>query len=151
MNSVIYKFIIFNVILIAITFWSAYQVRKYVIHKQHKEQRGFIYWFNQGSITPKSILVSLVFGVVFGFIDNFFMWMGLAKMMNFIPGGLLTKGALGNTYSDLIGATVGASVASIASDLLHIDTLPPIWANALGITVGCLLGMYIGGIVTGKR
>jgi uncharacterized membrane protein YfcA len=151
MNVTIYNFIIFNIILISIAFWSAYQVRKYVTKKNDQKQQGFIYWFNQGTITPKGVFVSLVFGIVFGFLDNFFMWMGLDKMMKFIPGGILTKGAWGNTYSDFVGATIGASVASIANDLLHNDDSPPIWANALGITIGCIFGMYVGGIVTGKK
>ncbi len=151
MKVTIYKFIIFNIILISFAFWSAYQIQKYVTNKHNKKQRGFIYWFNQGTITPKGIFVSLIFGTVFGFLDNFFMWMGLDKMMKFIPGGILTKGAWGNTYSDFIGATIGASIASIASNLLDIDSSPPIWANALGITMGCIIGMYVGGIVTGKN
>ncbi len=106
-------------------------------------------WFNQGKITPKGLFVSLLFGIVFGFLDNFFLWMGIDNMMAFIPGGTLTKGAWGNTYSDFIGATVGAAIASIGVDLVDADTTPPIWINAIAMPIGCIMGMLTGKALTG--
>ena len=138
-------FIAFNIILIVVSFYLAYMV-----HKTTDKNKGFIEWFNQGKITLRGLFISLIFGIVFGFLDNFFLWMGIDNMMSFIPGHTLTKGAWGNTYSDFIGATVGASISSIGQDLLNEDPSPPIWINAVAMPIGCILGMYVGRFITGK-
>lgn len=142
----ILRFILLNIALIVVSFYIAYFVHK----ETAKKHTSFLDWFNQGKVTLKSVFVSLIFGMVFGFMDNFFMWIGIDKMMSFIPGHTLTKGAWGNTYSDFIGATVGASVASIGQDLLNSDPSPPIWINAIAMPLGCILGMYAGMYLTGK-
>ena len=79
------------------------------------------------------------------------LWMGVDKMMAYIPGGILTKSAWGNTYSDFIGATIGAAIASIGQDLLNVDNTPPIWINAVGMVVGCIMGMTVGKLITGEK
>jgi hypothetical protein len=139
----LWYFIIFNIILISVSFYIAY-----LVHTTTDNNKGFIEWFNQGKITLKSLLISLIFGIVFGFLDNFFLWMGIDNMMSFIPGHALTKGAWGNTYSDFIGATVGASISSIGRDLLNDDPTPPIWINAIAMPIGCIIGMYAGKFIT---
>ena len=143
----ILTFILLNAVLIVISFFIAY-----IVHKNNKKNKNktFLDWFNQGKVTMKGLFVSLIFGIVFGFMDNFFLWIGIDKMMSFIPGHTLTKGAWGNTYSDFIGATVGAAVASIGQDLLDSDESPPIWINAMAMPIGCILGMYTGKLITGK-
>ena len=138
-------FMLVNILLIIVSFYIAF-----LVHKRSHKNTTFLKWFNQGTKTYKGLFVSLIFGIVFGFMDNFFMWMGIDKMMSFIPGHTLTKGAWGNTYSDFIGATVGAAVASIGQDLLNSDPNPPIWINAIAMPVGCIIGMYAGMFITGK-
>ena len=147
-NKQILNFILLNTVLIVVSFYIAYLVHSNSKKNKHKT---FLDWFNQGKVTIKGLFVSLIFGMVFGFMDNFFLWMGIDKMMAFIPGHTLTKGAWGNTYSDFIGATVGAAVASIGQDLLNSDPSPPIWINAIAMPLGCILGMYAGKLLTGKN
>jgi hypothetical protein len=146
----LYKFIIFNVVLITISFYAAFRIKLYTLHKNNKEPIRFLDWINQGKITLKGLTVSLLFGIVFGFLDNLFLWIGIDRMTSFIPGGTLTKGAWGNTYSDFIGATVGASIASIGESLLNVEDNPPIWINAVAMPLGCILGMMVGQSITGK-
>ena len=146
------KFVIFNVILISFAFWIAYRINKAKNGNGNGNGKyTFLNWFNQGKITPKGLAVSLIFGIMFGFLDNFFLWMGVDKMMAYIPGGILTKSAWGNTYSDFIGATIGAAIASIGQDLLNVDNTPPIWINAVGMVVGCIMGMTVGKLITGEK
>lgn len=145
------KFIIVNILVITIVFYIAYKVHIQALKKNKKKEKTFIHWFNQGNISLKGILVSLIFGIVFGFLDNFFMWIGLDTLIDVIPGGTLTKSALGNTYSDFMGATIGASVSSIAIDIFSVDDSPPIWVNAIGMVIGCILGMKFGKIITKKN
>ena len=146
----LYNFVLFNIILISISFYTAFRIKQYSLQQNNKEPIGFLDWINQGKITLKGITVSLLFGIVFGFLDNLFLWIGIDSMMNFITGGTLTKGAWGNTYSDFIGATVGASIASIGESLLNVDDSPPIWINAVAMPLGCILGMMVGKSMTGK-
>ena len=145
------KFVFFNILIISLAFFIAYKVRKYSLKNKSKKNQTFMQWFNQGKITPKGLFVSLLFGIVFGFLDNFFLWMGIDNMTSFIPGGTLTKGAWGNTYSDFIGATVGAAIASIGVDLVGVDTSPPIWINAIAMPIGCIIGMLIGKAITTRN
>jgi len=150
-NNVVYEFIAFNIIIISLSFFIAFQVKEYSLKKEGKNSEGFLEWFNQGNITFKGLFVSLIFGMVFGFLDNFFLWMGIDKMMEFIPGGTLTKSAWGNTYSDFIGATLGSSISSIGVDLINIDETPPIWINAIAMPIGCIMGMRLGKFITKKN
>jgi len=143
------RFLVLNVIAISISFYIAFIVHRHYLKGADKKDNTFLDWFNQGKITPRSLLVSLMFGIVFGFMDNFFMWIGVEKMMSFIPGGTLTKGAWGNTYSDLIGATLGAAVARIGQDIFNTDPTPPIWINAIAMPIGCVIGMFAGKALTG--
>ena len=145
------KFILFNIIIIFSSLYIAYHVKLYSLRKDHEEPIGFVDWINQGKVTISGLAISLVFGVVFGFLDNLFLWIGIDNMMDFIPGGTLTKGAWGNTYSDFIGATVGASIASIGKSLLDVDEPPPIWINAVAMPIGCILGMVVGRSITSKN
>jgi uncharacterized membrane protein YhdT len=148
--NIVFYFILFNIIIISLSFFIAYQVKEYKLREQSKEPEGFIHWFNQGKITLKGLFVSLIFGIVFGFLDNFFLWMGIDSMMEFIPGGTLTKGAWGNTYSDFMGATLGAAIASIGGNLIDTDETPPIWINAIAMPIGCIIGMKVGKFITKK-
>ena len=93
-----------------------------------------------------------VSAIVFGFLDNFGIWMGIDKLNDYLPGGELTKAALGNTYSDMLGAIVGTSISIMAQDGLNYDDdNEPIWLNTIGILLGCLLGLVAGRLVTGKK
>ena len=58
------------------------------------------------------------FGIVFGFIDNFF-WIGLTSFEKYIPGDI-SMNCPKNTYSNFLGATLGTSTSII---LKHISQL----------------------------
>ena len=107
-------------------------------------------FINNGKLPSlKNILIGLLFGVVFGFLDNFGLWIGINKLEKYLPGGLLTKAALGNTYSDFLGATIGTSISIIAKDSVNYDNdNEPIWINSIGIFIGCILGLFLGRLIT---
>jgi hypothetical protein len=96
-------------------------------------------------------MVGLVFGLIFGFLDNFGLWMGLDVLQKYLPGGLLTKSAWSNTYSDLLGVTIGSFISIMAKDIFDFDEdASLIWLNTVGIVAGCILGMTVGRLLTGK-
>ena len=116
----------------------------------------FTIYLNKGKLpTVRNLLIGLVFGVMFGFMDNFGLWIGLEELQKYMPGGVKTRAALGNTYSDFLGATMGTFVASIVTDITGFtdddanDT--PIYITTVGILIGCILGMVIGKLVTIKH
>ena len=152
MNWHITKFIFFNVLLIIFVVGVAYSYRLHTLRRRGEQPVSLIYWMNQGEITMKGVLTSMVFGLVFGFVDNFFLWMGYDKLLKFVPGGGLTRAAWANTYSDFIGAVVGAGVASLVFDSFGVQSalISPVWADALSIPLGAVLGMHVGKLVTGR-
>jgi nitrogen fixation-related uncharacterized protein len=107
----------------------------------------------------KGVLLGMTSGVVFGFIDNAGLWFGmdaLEPFLNQIPGmGELTKAGLGNTFSDAVGSFAGTFASIIIrSKLISNDeeNIPQfIWAEAIGIIIGCLLGIIIPRMITGKK
>ena len=59
------------------------------------------------------------------------------------------KAALGNTYSDMLGAIVGTSISIVAKDAVDYDNDDePIWVSTFGIFLGCLLGIIFGRLIT---
>jgi hypothetical protein len=153
MNKTIIEFILFNLILFIIFLYVTFHYHNSHLTKQKKKPMTFIEFLNNSKKTPsfKNIILGLVFGIIFGFMDNFGLWMGVDKLEKFMPGGLLTKAALGNTYSDLLGAIIGTCISIIAQDTFDYDNdNSPIWLNTVGIVLGCLLGMFVGHVITGK-
>ena len=100
-------------------------------------------------------MVGLSFGFIFGFIDNFFLWIGTDFLERYIPGNAMTKAGWGNTYSDFVGATFGTAFASIFKNFLgYNDDNPlttPIWLDAIAIPIGCIAGLYVGKVMIGDK
>ena len=93
---------------------------------------------------------AMIFGILISVVGFFVLWFGLNSFQKYIPGGLLTKSGWGNTYSDGLGASLGTSVAIILKTLYPIEE-SPIWVDTVGIILGCILGIYIPRILTGKK
>ena len=92
----------------------------------------------------KNILVGMVFGIVFGFIDNagMFFWYGCFRTIP--PEGFVAAG-IGNTYSSVLGAFLAAFLSNVIKISTGVDTVP-VWSDAAGI-VGAILGIYIPPII----
>ena len=113
------------------------------------------------------IIPSLVFGLVFGFIDNAGLISGLEALDT--PFAVISKlfvgsspsnndaislkrykeklegttSGLGNLFSDGLGVTLGAFFGNLASRLFPPKIRPPIWIDMVGISLGCILGILI--------
>ena len=159
----IYLFIIINIVLIVgmmlisynvnIAYTSDNNIKK--LYGVSKKDMTLSLYLNKGSLPSiKNIIIGLVFGIIFGFMDNFGLWVGIEEFQKYIPGGIKTKAAWGNTYSDLLGATLGTFVSSIIMDVSNYTNADaadmPIYINTLGIFIGCMMGMIAGkGLMTG--
>ena len=136
-----------TIVLISFFGFLAFQIKK-----QKNPDITLKEFLNSGKEPPsmKTILIGLVFGIVFGFIDNAGLWFGMDALDKYLPGGPLTKAGYGNTYSDFLGATLGTFIGIIFKTLMPVDNIP-IWADTIGILIGCLLGIFIPKALTGKN
>tara|TARA_B100001093_G_scaffold503105_1_gene557009 strand:+ start:555 stop:1013 length:459 start_codon:yes stop_codon:yes gene_type:complete len=152
MNKIII-FIIINLIVFFSLLYISYIHHVYTLKKKGKKKVTLSHYLNRGKIPSfKNIVIGLTFGLIFGFLDNLGLWMGIDVFYKYIPGGTLTKAGWGNTYSDLLGATVGTFIAEIAKDYFdYDDNNQPIWLNSLGIFLGCVLGMTVGKLLTKRN
>lgn len=145
-------FILFNIFIISLFIFIAFIVKNQKLKNKNKKPISFVTFLNAGKkLTFRNVFIGLIFGIVFGFLDNFGLWMGISILEEYMPGGVKMKSALGNTYSDFIGATIGSAISILAAELYDYDNDDaPLWVNTVGILIGCILGMIAGIIITGK-
>lgn len=96
-----------------------------------------------------SILTGMMANIVFGIIDNGGLFFGMSALDPFLPNGELTRAGLGNTFSDGLGAFLGSFTAVMIKSVTKVEDTP-LWADAFGIVIGCLIGLYVPRYVTGK-
>eukprot|EP00828_Plagiopyla_frontata_P004100 TRINITY_DN11411_c0_g1_i2.p1 TRINITY_DN11411_c0_g1~~TRINITY_DN11411_c0_g1_i2.p1 ORF type:complete len:277 (+),score=40.08 TRINITY_DN11411_c0_g1_i2:160-990(+) len=105
-------------------------------------------WFNgDEGVTIGTVIVGMFSNIIFGFIDNGGLFFGgcyLDELFSKFPGSddANVVAGYGNTYSDFLGAFLGTFCGLIISHATGIND-GPIWAQALGIIIGCLLGILI--------
>lgn len=163
-TSRISLFIAMNVTVFIALLFLSYKVHVSIIAAEESikkygvkpEEITLAIYLNKGKLPSiRNILIGLVFGVMFGFMDNFGLWIGIDELQKYMPGGVKTKAALGNTYSDFLGATMGTFVASIVTDITGFtdadESDTPIYITTVGILIGCILGMVVGRLVTIKH
>ena len=113
------------------------------------------------------IIPGLIFGLVFGFIDNAGLISGLEALDT--PFSVISKlfvgsppqstdkmvlkryneklegttSGLGNLFSDGLGVTLGAFFGNLATRLFPSKIQQPIWVDMVGVSLGCILGIVI--------
>ena len=121
----------------------------------NKKNEKLEFWdfINMGKMDKnfyKRVLVGIGSGVVFGIIDNAGLWFGMANLDPLMPKGPLIKAGFGNVFSDTLSAFLATFAGNIISSLTDIDTDVPLWANAGGTFLGCLIGLYGCKLITGR-
>ena len=105
-------------------------------------------WLDQDTST-KSILVGSAAGMAFGLIDNTLLWVGMSALDTVfarLPGGTEANvlAGYGNAFSSIVSAFVSTFVGRFIADTANVDVdKAPLWSMALGIFVGCLVGMFV--------
>jgi hypothetical protein len=97
-----------------------------------------------------SILVGMSANIVFGIIDNGGLFFGMDALDPILPEGELTRAGLGNTFSDALGAFLGTFAGVAIKNLSNVNDTP-LWSDAIGIVIGCLIGLYVPKAITGKK
>jgi hypothetical protein len=129
-----------NVLVIFVLSVISYKV----YDRTSKKKKTYKEFIVGKKMSIKGILVGLSFGIVFGFLDNFGLLVGMDTLTKNFKMDNTQKSAFGNTYSDFIGATVGTFISIILKQMLNYDgDDEPIWLDSFGIVIGCLLGYYV--------
>lgn len=99
----------------------------------------------------KQISIGIGSGIIFGMIDNMSLWFGMEALDDLFPGGTLTKAAYGNTFADTYGTIMSTFSSVIISRILITPPDIPLWSQATGVMIGCLLGLHISKLITGRQ
>jgi hypothetical protein len=150
MDTNIWTFLLGNFIFIFGVIYISFNLKNYYLKKKGESPEDFWYFINNtGTPTPSSVFVGLLFGIIFGFIDNFGLWLGLDKFHKYLPGGAKTKATLANTYSNFIGAICGVAITVFVENIFNQKRtiFEPLWIDPIGIVIGNLIGIFIGNII----
>ena len=113
--------------------------------------RSFTWLMNgEQPFTFRALFLGMLSTMAFGFIDNAGLFFGMDALDKFLPGGELTRAGWGNTFSDGVCAFLGAFVGKIVSLSTGFEGVP-VYADFVGIVIGCILGIYIPRAITGKK
>lgn len=114
----------------------------------------FEVWFNGENMTIVTIMVGFFSNIIFGFIDNFGLFFG----SNFLDEWFLMLpkaddanvfAGYGNTQSDLLGTFMATFLGQVIVDLTKNES-SPIWGDAVGIILGCLVGVAVPKMILGS-
>lgn len=108
-------------------------------------------WFINGeqNFTVRVLALSAFSGAVFGLVDNSLLHFSLDALGPYFPGGELTRAGWANTVSNGVGAFLGAFAAK-AIQLTAGFEGGPLYGDAVGAAIGCIIGIYLPRIVTGR-
>jgi len=121
-------------VLIVISFGLAYGTNK---------EKGILKFLGfTKTLNIKTILVGLVSGVIFGFIDNAGLYYGMDALDPLLPGDDLERAGWGNTFSDFLGVFLGTFMSVFIRNITRIEE-NPLFTDVIGIVIGCVLGIYI--------
>lgn len=135
--------VVVSILIILVVGWISFHlIRK---HERKVNNKEFtVNEFINGKAGPqlKNILVGMVFGTVFGFIDNAGMFFGMAALDPVLPKKGFVRAGIGNTYSSLLGAFLAAFLSKLVVIKFGVSEVP-VWSDAAGIGVGAILGIYV--------
>ena len=121
MNTLL--FIVINIVVILSFAYLSY----YIINNNHKkdphDSKSFYKFLVGEKISFKDLLTGLSFGIIFGFLDNFGLLIGISEITKNLPISNLAKSAIGNTYSDFLGASVGTFISIILKVITSLSQI----------------------------
>jgi hypothetical protein len=149
------KFVLGTMLVMIFTGVWAFHAQNKKRVKDGKKKYNLVEFLNNGGKPGfKTILAGMAFGFTFGFIDNSTLWLGMEYLTPIFKkmglGGPLTSAGLGNAYGDFLGSSFGTFVAILLKTIITPGNVP-IWADCLGVTIGCILGVFIPRAITGKK
>lgn len=145
-------FIIFTIIyiIIIIAFGIvAYQLEKKKLADQGKQIDIRDFLNNNNKLSPRVVIIGLIFGIIFGLMDNVSLYFGIDGFGDYLREKFgmsdIEVAGYSNTYSGVLGVTL-ATFAVIISSYYYPDVNQsnrPVWSNTIGFLIGAIIGIYI--------
>ena len=87
-----------------------------------------------------SFLAGMLFMIVFGFIDNAFLYLGM-DINPFLDASQspMLSAMWGNTFSDVIGAVFGIIIATLFKKFFSVKPSEHLLVEIIGVLIGCLI------------
>ena len=99
----------------------------------------------------ESVIVGLITGLTFGFIDNLNIYIGLHSLEKYFSSQPpILRAGLAGTLSSAISIYVSGSISAILRDQLGFHGSVSVNAQVIGTILGCLLGIYLPYYIAGK-
>lgn len=125
--------------------------------------RGLAWFFNgDARFSVTAFLLGVIPGAVFGFVDQLALWTSvwskepmtfsnmLAEVLGpVLPEGELTRQAWGNLVSSTVSTFCAMMVAKIVTVASGRDCFP-LYSEIVGVVLGCLSGIYLPRLITGR-
>ena len=150
-------FTVFYIILILACAMIAYNLEKKKRAKEGKEITVKEFLNNFVKLSPKVILVGLIFGIIFGMMDNISLYFGIEGFGKHLKEeyGMsdIEVAGVGNAYSGALGITLATFAVLISAYYFpDIDQNNlPVWLNTIGFLIGAILGIYIPKMLFGNK
>ena len=112
--------------------------------EKKKKPWTFSEFLNNGeNVSFKTIIVGVSYGMIIGVIDVLGIWYVLKYLKVFMPKGELLDAGIAEVYSSVLAILFGTFVSHSIKTILPPDNTIPIWADAFGVLIGCLITLSI--------
>jgi len=126
-------------------------VEMYKAEKENREPKDILDLLNiRGNYSYQEIVIGMTSSLIFGFIDNASLFIGLDVLKPYLPGGEYVKTGLANTFSDVFAFFLGNIIGKGIEIYTDVNS-HPLWTKIFGTFVGCLLGVYIPAFILNKK
>jgi hypothetical protein len=121
-----------------------------IITATYGKWRGFVHFLNgDHGLSFKTFILSMLAGVAFGIMDNAQLFLSVDAIAPFLPAGVITAAGWSNAYSDVMGTFFVSYIDRILLVVFSFHN-GPIYGQAIGVFIGCMVGLYVPRWITGK-
>jgi hypothetical protein len=108
-------------------------------------------FLNMTHLSTRTIVAGMAGGFIFGFINIVAMWFGMSTFSAWFSRHGVSENeasSYANMYGNVIASIAGTFVALTVSTKADVDlNTTPLWANTLGILLGCIVGIMAGKVI----
>jgi len=139
-----YLFITISILSVAAMSFIAFTLKNNARKAKKKEPWTFSEFLNNGeTITYKTIFVGVSYGIIIGLIDVLGIWYVLKYLKVFMPKGNLLDAGIAEVYASVLAVIFGTFVSHSIKTVIPPDNTIPMWSDAFGVLIGCLITLTI--------
>ena len=139
-----YLFIAASVIAVIIASLIAFTLKNNDRRAKKQKPWSFVDFLNNGETTTyRTMFVGVSYGMIIGLIDVLGIWYVLKYLKIFMPKGALLDAGIAEVYASVLAVIFGTFVSHSIKIIIPPDNAIPIWSDALGVLIGCLVTLTI--------